>query len=306
MIVGHKKQINFLRKMISKDSLPHALMFEGMSGLGKKKLAVHLFKEINCTQKQREKPCDYCQNCLLINHLSHPDFILVEAEKKEIQINQIREVIRKMSFRCYSSDSKWVIIDNAHLMNQEASNSLLKILEEPKKNTVIILITEHSESILGTIKSRVQRIKFFPLRTKEIIYLLESLNSDWKKNEEIAAFSFGLPGKAVEFSLDRDKIKSRKNEIKKLAEIFSSEKPFYLKFKYAKERSVANNPLSESLEIWLSYLRNFLLEKARKNEIDGSFRKTKFRLEKIEKSIYWASKTNVNNRMIIENLILNI
>ncbi len=304
MIVGHKKQIDFLERMISLNNFPHAIMFEGMAGVGKKHLALYFFKKISCRKKQKEKPCESCENCLWINRLNHPDLYLTEAKGKEIQIGQIRDLVRKTSFHPYSSVFKWAIINDAHLLNQEAGNSLLKVLEEPRKDTVIILITNHPEAIFDTIRSRVQRIKFFPLKDEEISFLLKNLKCDPKKIKEIISFSFGIPGRAVEFVLNYDKIKSRKNKIKKLAEITSPQKPFHFKFQYIKEICEEPKLLEENLEIWLSYLRNLLLEKAKTNRIDISFHKTKMFIEKIEKSLYLSSKTNVDNRIIIENLIL--
>ncbi len=306
MIIGHIKQKEFLKKIIFSNNISHALTFEGLSGLGKKKLAIYFFKKINCIEKLNEIPCDKCKSCSLINQLNHPDLSVIEAKNKEIQIGQIKEVIHKMSFCHYSSPFKWIIINNAHLMNKEASNSLLKLLEEPRKNTIIILVTSNPRSLLDTVSSRSQKIKFFPLKENEIVSLLEKLKCDKEKINEISSFSFGIPGKAVEFALNYDKIKERKDKIKDLAKIVSFKNPFYLKFRYAKKISEDSNNLKETLEIWTSYLRGLLLEKAKKNKIDSSFYKTKRFLEEIEKAIYLTSKTNINSRLIIENLILSL
>ncbi len=306
MVVGHKKQIDYLNKIFFSNNIPHAFIFEGLSGLGKKHLALYFFKKINCTEKFKKKPCNKCKNCILSNQLNHPDLNVVEPEGKEIKIFQIKEIIHKMSFCRYFSPLKWVIINDAHLMNKEASNSLLKILEEPSKNTVIILVTSNPNSIFNTVRSRAQKIKFYPLQEKEIIFLLEKLECSNDKIKEIASFSFGVPGKAFEFALDYSKIKKRKEKIKELKEITSPKKPFHLKFQYAKKISDDSQNLKETLEIWLSYLRIIILEKSKENKIDRSFYKIKNYLELIEKSIYLISKTNTNNRLIIENLILNL
>ena len=303
MVFGHKKQIEFLNKIFFSEKIPHALMFEGLSGLGKKHLAIHYFKKINCPDKE---PCNNCKNCISIEKLNHPDISLIEPKGKEIKIDQIKEISHRISLCCHSSSLKWIIIDNAHLMNKEASNSLLKVLEEPNKNTVIILITDSSESIIDTIKSRVQRIKFFPLNEKEIEFILKNLNCNDKKIKEISSFSFGIPGKAIDFLENNQKIEERKNKIKKMLEILSSKTPFYLKFEYAKKISDDSDNLKETLEMWLSYLRNLLLQKSKEGKIDTSFYKTKKFLEEVDHSIYLISKTNTNKRLIIENLILSL
>jgi DNA polymerase III subunit delta' len=305
MIIGHEKQKSFLMKMVSSEKIPHALIFQGASGLGKKKLAIDIFKKINCI-KNGNQGCDNCESCLSINQLIHPDLNIIEAEGKMIQVDQIREMIHRNSFHCYSAFFKWTIINDAHLMNKEASNSLLKTLEEPNKKTVIILITDRPESILSTIKSRTQRIKFYPLKNNEIKLLLENKKCDAKRAEEITSFSFGVPGKAINFFENKDLIKDRKDKIKKFAEIISMNTPFYLKFQYAKD--ISDNPeiIKETLEIWLNYLRILFLEKIKNEKFDKSFYKIKNLLKETESALYLISKTNVGGRIIIENLILNL
>ncbi len=303
MIKGHKKQIEFLEKVVSSGHLPHALLFQGISGLGKKSLAIHLFKTINCQEKS---PCNVCQNCLSVDNASHPDFVSVEPNGNVIQIGQIRELIRRTSFRPYSAPFKWAIINDAHLMNREAANSLLKTLEEPKGRTVLFLVTEYPEMIVATIKSRMQKIKFFPLKKEEVVSLLESKGCENDKACEIASFSFGRPGIAIDFLSNFEKIEKRKKKIKELAEIVSSKSPFYSRFQYAEKLSSDSDNLRETLEIWLSYLRGLLLEKSKKQEINYSYKKLKLSLESVEKTIHLISETSVNPRLATEVLLMNL
>ncbi len=304
MIIGHEKQRDFLVKMISSQKIPHALIFQGISGLGKKKLAIDLFKKSNCVKNKKEA-CNNCESCLSVNQFTHPDLNIIEPKEKTIQVSQIRDAIYKNSFCSYFNFSKWIIINDAHLMNEEASNALLKMLEEPKKKTVIILITDRPELIIPTIKSRTQRIKFHPLKDKEIELLLKDKECDDKRIKEIVSFSFGVPGKAINFYTDKDSIKKRKEIIKKFTEIISIKTPFYLKFKYAKEISDNAESTKETIEIWLNYLRSLFMDKIKKSEFDKSFHKIKNLLEETDLAFYLISKTNVNSRIIIENLILN-
>ncbi len=303
MILGHEKQKEILEKAISLGNLPHAIMLEGYAGLGKKKLITYLFKKNNCQEKE---PCNKCQTCLAVNQNSHPDFISIQLINNEIKISQIRDLIHKASLKPYSSDSKWIIIDNAHLMNQEASNALLKELEEPKDNTIFFLITNYPDMIYNTIKSRVQTMKFFPISNEKIQLFLEKKGCDSKKAQEISLFSFGRPGLAIDFFLNKKDISFRRKKIKELAEITSPQKPFHLRFKYAKNISENVNEAQETLEIWLSYLRIMLLEKIKNNEVNCSFRKIINSLNLIEKTIYLITKTNTNPRLLMEVLLINL
>lgn len=146
-MIKHQKQWQFLTKSAQLGKLPHALLFCGQEKLGKKDLAVKFARFLIGGNIERGV---------------HPDFILIKPEGKEIQISQIRELLKKLSFKPYSADLKVAVIDQAHLMTQEAQSCFLKFLEEPKAKTFLILITSYPLLLLPTIVSRVQKIRFFP------------------------------------------------------------------------------------------------------------------------------------------------
>jgi len=142
-MINHQKQSQFLKKSAELGRLPHALLFYGQKGLGKKSLAIEFSK-------------------FLIGKISPPDFILIEPQGKEIQISQIRNLIQGLYLKPYLTDFKIAVLNNAHLMTQESQNCFLKFLEEPTDKTYLILITEYPTMLLPTILSRVQKIRFFP------------------------------------------------------------------------------------------------------------------------------------------------
>ena len=135
MIIGHKKQQEFLERIIKEGS--RSLLFTGPESLGKKTVALAFFASLF-----EEKP------------LNHPDFILINPLEGKIRINQIRELSNRIALKPIKSPSFGVIIDQAHLMNKEAQNCFLKTLEEPKSNAILILVTEHPSFLLPTIFSR--------------------------------------------------------------------------------------------------------------------------------------------------------
>lgn len=149
MIIKHQKQWTFLKKSAELNRLPHALLFSGPEGLGKRSLALKFAK-------------------FLLGTTNPPDFILIEPLGKEIQIAQIRNLIEKLSFKPYLADCKLAIIDKAHLMTQQAQNCFLKFLEEPKDKTFLILISPYPAMLLPTILSRVQKIRFYSSKQKEL------------------------------------------------------------------------------------------------------------------------------------------
>ena len=145
----HKKQWDFLRKSVEMGKLPHALLFYGEESVGKKDFAIEFSK-------------------FLIGKTNPPDFILIEPQKSAIEISQIRDLIRVLSFKPYSAKFKLAVIDKAHLMTRESQNCFLKFLEEPTDKTFLILITEYPFSLLPTILSRVQKIRFYSSQQKEL------------------------------------------------------------------------------------------------------------------------------------------
>lgn len=137
-ILGHEQNKEFLARLLQPGNRPHALLFYGPEGIGKKQLALRFAKTFLC-QKPDEHPCGRCESCRLINlaehSFAHPDFILVEQEApgKDLKIEQIKEMSRQAAFAPALSSHKVCVIDAADRMTVEAANSLLKLLEERRQ-----------------------------------------------------------------------------------------------------------------------------------------------------------------------------
>ena len=157
-ILGHEQNKEFLARLLQPGNRPHALLFYGPEGIGKKQLALRFAKTFLC-QKPDEHPCGRCESCRLINlaehSFAHPDFILVEQEApgKDLKIEQIKEMSRQAAFAPALSSHKVCVIDAADRMTVEAANSLLKLLEEPPPNWMFILVASRLERLLPTILS---------------------------------------------------------------------------------------------------------------------------------------------------------
>ncbi len=282
MIIGHKKQWEIL----TKGKTYHAFLFSGQESLGKKKVAIEFAKFLKC--QSAEKPCHKCSYCLSIEKRTSSDFILIEPES-EIKINQIREIKRKMVL---STDSyKVTIIDRAHLMSKDSQNCFLKILEEPEKNTVFILITEYPDLLLPTVLSRIQQIKFFPVTEKE----LEKYISE----KEIIYFSLNKPGMAIKLNTFPEKIKEYNEMINCLEKLKKSS--MAERFQEAKKLSEEN--LSEMFSIWLFYLRKKFLKECQNNEDYSSSKKNIKNLQNISSLV---ERTNINNKLALELLLIQL
>lgn len=144
-----------------KDSgrLPHAILIKGMEGLGKYHFALCIAEVLLC-QKGSTIACGECSACQLLKSNNHPDLIIIrpEEENKVIKIDQIRELIAELNNTSQQGGYKIVIIEHAELLNIAASNSLLKTLEEPATNVVVILVSSHPAALAATLRSRCQTI----------------------------------------------------------------------------------------------------------------------------------------------------
>ena len=203
-LIGHSNQIETLRRALLNDRLHHAYLFLGPDGVGKRTLAMALAQAIHCSELQGDY-CGRCVNCASIIHGNHADvrFIGPLLGKKEIAIQQIRELERELRFRSFGGKQKIAIVDPVTLMNAAAQNALLKTLEEPPAKSLIILIAPNGGGILPTVRSRCLRLSFAPLPCAEVAAFLQAKHR--VKAEEavfLAAMATGSIGVAL--SLDQE------------------------------------------------------------------------------------------------------
>jgi DNA polymerase III subunit delta' len=156
-ILGHARQKEILRRAIRSQRLAHAYLFEGPEGIGKQLVALALTRAVVCSEGTG---CGSCVACRKVDHHNHPDLHLLEPDGASIKIEQIRALQKELSYRPLEAAKKICIIDAAERMNPAAGNALLKTLEEPSGEALIILLSSHPERVLPTIRSRSQRLPF--------------------------------------------------------------------------------------------------------------------------------------------------
>jgi len=294
MVIGHQKQWQFLKKSVKLDKFSHAYLFSGQEKLGKKIIAYEFIKLF------------FGKDTIQ----SHPDFIFIAPIEKEIQIKQIRDLNWRLSLKPFSAPLKAAIIDQAHLMNAEAQNCFLKTLEEPRGETLLILISEYPEFLFPTIRSRTEIIKFYPLPRKEIEDYLKKQGINEEKSRLISEISQGKPGVAVDFLNYPQKLKEREALINEIVKLTKSD--LNSRFQYAQKLSKIAD-FKKILDVWLFHFREILLSRLNKNnldkiDIDGDSKifKIKSILEKIQSTNFLISTTNVNPRLALEILMLEL
>ena len=204
-ILGHTRQKEFLERYLAAQERPHALLFVGAEGLGKKQLALAFAKALLCASHTGS---DHCEACRLMNledgNLSHPDFLLVQREQdektgryKDISKEQVADLISKSAFAPVMSTTKVCIIEDVDRMSLVAANSFLKLLEEPPVGWVMVLLATDENKLLSTIISRVVCLRFQPVQVEQVQSFLEAKGVKPAQAEVLARISEGSVGAAL-------------------------------------------------------------------------------------------------------------
>jgi len=312
MLIGHKRQWEFLKRSFEQKTFSHGYLFSGPEDIGKKTLAIEFVKFCHCQEKNPElKPCNKCSSCTSFLKGLHPDNFLLEPqeEKKEIHISEIRDLIYKLSLKPFLSSLKTAVIDEAHLMNIQAQNCFLKTLEEPKGDTLLILVTSRPDLLTETVRSRLQEIKFFSFSKPEILKFLKEKKIETKRAEEIAEISLGRIGRAIKFAKMPASLEKEKERVLLFTKILKAD--IVERFQYAKKLSQGR--LENIFEAWLRYLRKVLLQKINdlKKEKTSEMKKYSFieikkMIRELEKINFLVSNKSVNKKLALEILMINL
>src|SRR5271166_5918547 len=166
-LVGQQHVTETLKNAIKKDRVAHAYIFSGARGVGKTTAARILAKALNCVQGPTATPCGECDSCKEITTGNSLDVIEIDAASNR-GIDQIRELREMVRYAPAASRHKVVILDEAHMLTGEASNALLKTLEEPPDRVIFVMATTEPEELVDTIRSRSQHFHFRALTFNEI------------------------------------------------------------------------------------------------------------------------------------------
>lgn len=225
-IIGNHGAKQLLFNMLKSGRFPHALLFKGPEGVGKKLFALNLAKRANCLDPRQEEPCDQCSSCRKIDAGLHPDVAVIEPDGNNIKIEQVREICRRAYLMPLEGRQMFFILDPAEKLRAEAANALLKTLEEPPASTRIILIAANSAALAPTLISRCVIIPFRALSLDELTELLISRRGlEREVARTVAALSGGSA--ALALALDWEQQRELREGALELLEALLGREDFY-------------------------------------------------------------------------------
>jgi DNA polymerase-3 subunit delta' len=227
-LVGNESVRQTLKRLLSNGRVPNSLLFAGDNGVGKRQFALELARAFICIDPLEREACGACAACrranifvlpnpddkdshqrVIFSH--HPDVGTIISYKRNILIDAVRHLESEANFHPFEANARFFIIDDADKMNDAASNALLKTLEEPPATSYIFLITSRPDSLLATIRSRCQTLRFAPVATGEIEkFLIEDREFSHDAAKLAARLSRGSIGRALSINVEQFRARREK------------------------------------------------------------------------------------------------
>jgi DNA polymerase III subunit delta' len=277
-LVGHESTVELLRHSMSGERVSHAYLLTGPASIGKYTLALKFAQALNCTGastftgtegQEDGRPCGQCRTCRLIGEHRHPDVrtIQMPEDKREISIDQVRQVLHEAALKPYEARWKVYVIRDAEAMSEEAANCLLKTLEEPPPQVVLLVVASTPEALLPTIVSRCRALPMHPLPSAQVE---AALRENWACPADRAALlarlSGGAIGWAIQAAQDETVLAQHDRLVDRLAALGAASRVDRLAFaaeeaqRYTKG-AVEREAVHAVLDLWATWWRDALLTK---------------------------------------------
>jgi len=264
-IIGHEHAIDILRRTLAAEQVRHAYLFAGPQRIGKSLLAQRFAQTLLCTGGTDPHiapldPCSTCLSCRKVLHGNHPDVHIIAraSDKQAIVIEQIRTLQSGAARRTLEGRRNIFIIQDAHEMNLQAANCLLKTLEEPEADVVLLLTVPETGLLLPTILSRIQLIT---MQLLPVTQIKSALVQNWEVEPDeadlIAALAAGRMGWAVQAVEDDEMLAERKEQLDLLTKVLTASK--VQRFEIVQRLGTDGEKIRSLLELWLLWWRDMVL-----------------------------------------------
>jgi DNA polymerase-3 subunit delta' len=334
-MIGHEWAVEYLQRSIASGHTAHAYLITGPAGIGKALLALRMAQVFNCEQSG-DAPCLQCRACRRIASGNHPDVRLASmqtqaagvkasdaARQKDLKIDTVRAWQRDIALKPYEGRHRVFILHDAERLNEEASNAMLKTLEEPPPFAMLILVANNT-NLLATIVSRCQVIRLRPLPREHVAQaLITHAGVEPERAALLAAWSNGRIGWALHAASSPDEILARQEQLETLLALHSQ--PHSISFRWAEDRSKEyrggeQTTVLDWLDLWQSWWRDLLLTAAgcpesithidRREDLEREARR--YKLQEIYRFVVRLDEAarqlreNVNPQLALENLLLHL
>jgi DNA polymerase-3 subunit delta' len=321
-MLGHQWAVNLLRGNLARGRMRHAYLFIGPEGVGRRTLAIRMVQALNCIRQPAPgEPCGECHTCDRIARMEYPDLAIVQAERRggTLKVDQVRDLQRSLALAPYEGRYRVALLLRFEEAHRSASNALLKTLEEPPPQVVMLLTANNVERLLPTIVSRCEVIRLRPVPLETVV---QGLHTTWKipqkKAENLAHISGGRPGYAIRLFQNPEHMTQRLTWIEEQYHLINASR--VERFDYIDPLYKDKERLRSILLVWISLWRDVLLAATGAPTPITNLDQTRqveslaerFGLDTARKFILSLERTinllerNVNPRLVVEILMLDM
>jgi DNA polymerase-3 subunit delta' len=266
-LLGHEWAVDMLRQQLTRDSVRHAYLFTGPSGVGRRSLALRFSQALDCPNPPAPgEACRKCKTCQQIEQMQYADLTVIhtETEGKILRIEPVRDLLHSLALTPYQSLYKILIFLRFQEASPGTANILLKSLEEGPAHAIFILTADSAEQILPTILSRCEVLRLRPLPTGAVETYLKERGAEAASAHLLAHISGGRPGYALRLMQDKEALDFRQRRLAEIQNLLKSNRRE--RFSYAEKltnrKYEAKEHFRETLLLWTSFWRDVLLRAA--------------------------------------------
>ena len=326
-LFGHEWAAQILQKHIQNNSLRHAYLFSGPPGIGRRSLAIRFAQAINCVQPAAPGvPCGECRICKHTAAMQQADLSILQSteDSTTIKVEQVRELQRNLSLTPYESHYRIALLLNFQQATASAQNALLKTLEEPPSQVILLLTCDSIENLLPTITSRCEILRLRPLPLPVLSTKLTELwQLDSQQAQELAHLSAGRFGLAYDFHENPEKLEQIHQWLLDAFDLLGSNR--VERFNYAenyadpRRKGVTKESIAQMLQTWLILWRDILLKVSQSTapltylQFSPWINQTADKLDlddvipvisRLEEALQQLD-SNLNARLLVENILLD-